>query len=144
MKQSDFQFNTPVLTKFEFNNSEKIHSKNIANDLAFAIRVSRSEINPEAIVEVCLKINDDSGKFGFWIVAKIGASFKWEPSLTNDNINGLLTQNAPALLISYLRPIVAEITRCSPVGSVDIPFIDVSEKTVDFSIDSNLDADSCN
>ena len=41
-------------------------------------------------------------------------------------VDQLLRQNAPALLLSYLRPTVAQITSSSEFETFDIPFVNFS------------------
>ena len=43
-------------------------------------------------------------------------------------INKLLNQNAPSLLLSYLRPVIAQVTMASPYGAYNIPFIDFTKR----------------
>ena len=40
----------------------------------------------------------------------------------------LLTQNAPALLLSYMRPLVASATAASPYPAYHLPFIDFTKE----------------
>lgn len=53
----------------------------------------------------------------------ISADFTWSKELPLDTVNELLSRNAPALLLGYVRPYVAQITEASPVGAVHIPFM---------------------
>lgn len=39
-------------------------------------------------------------------------------------IEKLLNQNAPSLLLGYLRPIISQITAASPYNAYNLPFID--------------------
>lgn len=42
-------------------------------------------------------------------------------------IDRLLNQNAPSLLSSYLRPIVAQVTSASKYGTYNIPFVNFTK-----------------
>ena len=42
-------------------------------------------------------------------------------------IDRLLNQNAPSLLLSYLRPIVAQVTSASKNGTYKIPFVNFTK-----------------
>ena len=67
--------------------------------------------------------NDDSSPFYLEISEE--ANFRWEDLLAEDTktLDCMLDQNAPALLLGYIRPIVANITANSKFGTYNIPFI---------------------
>ena len=56
------------------------------------------------------------------------AEFRWPDSLNVEMVEKLLNQNAPSLLLGYLRPIISQITAASPYNAYNLPFIDFSEK----------------
>ena len=43
-------------------------------------------------------------------------------------VDKLLNQNAPSLLLSYIRPIVVQITAASPFPTYNIPFMNFTNK----------------
>ncbi|MBQ5430657.1 MAG: protein-export chaperone SecB [Lachnospiraceae bacterium] len=47
--------------------------------------------------------------------------------LTNEQINDLLRINGAAVLYSYLRPIVSNLTNNSALPVLNLPFIDFTE-----------------
>ena len=53
-----------------------------------------------------------------FIKAIEGANFRWNDELDDNMIDRLLNQNAPSLLLSYLRPIVAQVTSASKYGTL--------------------------
>lgn len=75
------------------------------------------------MVELILKLGESSLNTPFEIEARELAIFKWEKDYEESNINILLSQNAPALLLSYLRPIIANVTSASQFSAYNIPFI---------------------
>lgn len=74
----------------------------------------------------------ESGEIGenapFYICAIEAAYFRWNDSLEDEFVDGLLHQNAPSLLLSYLRPVIAQITMASPYDAYNIPFINFTQK----------------
>ena len=48
----------------------------------------------------------------------------------DEQIDNLLRKNAPALLLSYARPLIASITNASKFPTYNIPFLDFSAETV--------------
>ena len=70
---------------------------------------------PEEISDYSTEKNDD---IPFYIEAIEGANFRWNDELDDNMIDRLLNQNAPSLLLSYLRPIVAQVTSASKYGTL--------------------------
>lgn len=125
--KSKFQFNTPTLLGFQYfinkefeNNGEQ----SVAIELKTKIQVNRNPDDREAFVVLTVDIGEQSVKAPFYIMAEEGATFRWDTDLSDEKqIQNLLNQNAPALLLSYLRPIVAGVTSASYFGTYHIPFI---------------------
>ena len=59
--------------------------------------------------------------------AEFTANFRWSEALDEQRRDSLLKQNAPALLVSYARPIIAMITNASRFPAFNIPFINFTE-----------------
>lgn len=53
------------------------------------------------------------------------SAFRWDNEVENEDL--LLKQNAPALLFSYIRPIIATITASSKYPAYDLPFVNFTE-----------------
>lgn len=131
MKTSPFQFTDPVLTKMSFFvNEDFVAEKKDNIEVNVGIEVNTGEIKDnEAPVELKIVIGEKGEKSPFYIVAVEGASFKWlaKDFKTETEIDRLLNINAPALLLSYLRPIIAMITSASTYPTYNIPFINFSD-----------------
>ncbi|QHI73813.1 protein-export chaperone SecB [Aminipila terrae] len=128
MKNSDFQFNNPRLTNFEFNfnrDADFDKSKDFTLETNFDININNIKGKNKSIVELSILVTEKNGFFT--IKAEIGSSFSWNDSVDSTVLDVLLKQNAPALLVSYLRPIIVNITNYSPIGAIDLPFIDFTE-----------------
>ena len=132
MKNSSFQFKAPVLSHLEFmlnsefNREEKSHFKN-----EFQIGYKKNDDGYEAIVELSITIGatPESQNQPYTVKLVIGSVFRWNDDYPTKMVENLLTINAPALLVSYARPIVASITNSSGCSSYNIPFIDFTDKT---------------
>ena len=59
----------------------------------------------------------------FELEIKVASDFKWDDSLSDEKVEYMLNTNAPALLLSYMRPIVANITNASKIPAYNLPFI---------------------
>lgn len=80
------------------------------------------------MVFLTLTLGEDNGNAPFYICATEAARFRWEKDM-DEFSDDLLNSNAPALLLSYLRPVVAQITAASPFGAYNLPFMDFTKGT---------------
>ena len=72
---------------------------------------------------IFFELGEKNSQVPFYISAIEAAGFRWDDTLKDDMVNKLLNQNAPSLLLSYLRPIVTQITAASPFDAYNIPFM---------------------
>ena len=135
MAVSKFQFTNPMLLDFIFSLRDKPPKEGIPNEitpeLKFHLNVTRAHDEREAAVELHLSIiqsdDDTTEEALFKIEIMMGAMFSWDENVTEEHASKYLTQNAPALLLSYMRPVVAQMTGLSPLPAYHIPFLDVRE-----------------
>lgn len=131
MKTSDFQFSTPILAEIEFCINNAYSADNEEIDVSIKMLVNKERVEEhKAIVELTVEIGEKDDSAPFYIKATEGAFFRWKENAFNgeQDIDALLDINAPALLVSYLRPIVSGITAASKFPSYNIPFINFSER----------------
>lgn len=126
MKTSDFQFSTPMLSELEFYVNNDYESESGDIDVSVKMQVNKSRIaEREAVVELTVEIGQKDKSAPFYIRAIEGAFFRWTENAFNGEqaIDSLLDVNAPALLVSYLRPLISGITTSSKYPTYNIPFI---------------------
>lgn len=128
MKVSNFQFTNPALESIEFVINEEFETN---GEVAIETQIETNVINDKngednAAVELQIIIGSKSKSTPFYICAKEMAYFRWE-SVQEDDRDRFLRQNAPALLLSYLRPIIAMVTNASKYPAYDLPFIDFTK-----------------
>ena len=131
MKESAFQFNDPSLTRLSFiENNEFVIEKGKDIEIQTSINVSNTRISEnEAIVVLTIQLGDKGTKAPFFLETEFVAKFKWVSGLSDSQVGNFLNQNAPALLLSYSRPIIAMVTNASRYPAYNIPFINfVQEK----------------
>lgn len=135
MKTSQFQFSNPVLKKLDFqvnSNFKPEAQSEVAVSLKFNVNIHRDSQNPRAIVELTVIIGDDADS-PFKITVMESAKFRWDSELDEDHVDFLLNKNAPAVLISYIRPTISVITAASPFSAYNLPLIDfASEEAQDY------------
>lgn len=124
--ESFFQFKNPVLKEIEFKINDGFVN-NVSNEVKItanmSVRINRQAVINEAVVDLAVKIGAERDDVPYYIYVVEGANFKWKEGLGEDQINSLLNVNAPTLLLSYLRPIVSQITSASMYGAYNIPFM---------------------
>ena len=129
MTESVFQFTNPALSKMEFlinegfdNNITEVQMK-----MNISVNVSKSEDGNKALVSLICEIGEKSNEVPLWICAEENADFKWNDEISEDLEEKLLHQNAPSLLLSYLRPIVSQLTAATRYGAYNIPFVNFTK-----------------
>lgn len=82
------------------------------------------------IVELTIKIGKKELKqnIPFYIELVIGSAFTWNDVFDENTLQILLSQNAPALLLSYARPIIHSLTSMTPFPAYNVPFYNFTEK----------------
>lgn len=130
MKESSFQFKNPSLSSMKFHENKYFSLKN-GNEIEIQthISVSNSRIaSNKAIVKLQIVLGEENSTAPFYLETIFMAEFNWEHDLTEKDVTGLLDQNAPALLLSYARPIISLITNASHFPAYNIPFINFKGK----------------
>lgn len=133
MKESSFQFTNPLLLKIDFKINDKCNFEkfdgNINPDISLKIVKEEDLLDQKSNSSpVKLKITIDNIEYPFILDMEIAAIFKWDESINEDKIQNLLNVNAPALLLSYARPIITNITQQSGLPPYNIPFMNFTEK----------------
>ncbi|MEG2262685.1 MAG: protein-export chaperone SecB [Raoultibacter sp.] len=133
MALSDFQFTSPVLLGIQMNVNKDYtpdKEKKVPIHAEVNVNVLKVKALNEAQVTLYLSVNKDmSDSAPYVIEAEITSLFTWDKeAYTDEMLNGLLKQNAPALLISYIRPLIAMITNASPYETCTIPFMDFTKE----------------
>lgn len=132
MKNSNFQFTTPELAGLKFVLNEEF--ANVGNEVTvptnIETQVSPKEVNgDETIATVVIKvtIGEEKESSPYYIEVVEKANFKWKTEdFSDEEANVLLSQNAASLLISYVRPIIHNVTGQTRYPGYNLPFINVT------------------
>lgn len=126
MKESVFQFTNPALTQMEFliNDGFDSEKKSVKMRVTLNVNILPDNNNNNAKVSLTCELGEQNKESPFWLKVVEQANFKWNKDINETTKKKLLNQNAPALLLSYLRPIVSQITASSMYGAYNIPFCD--------------------
>lgn len=124
--ESHFQFKAPILESIEFVVNSSFNVENFEGFDSVDSNLEVQKENDYAKVVMFLEIGKKNEFYPFYIKIIMSAEFQWSES-TEEQIEGYLNMNAPALLLSYMRPIVANITNSSKYEALNLPFINFAE-----------------
>lgn len=124
MKTSQFQFINPYLVEVDFKINPNFNLENgeIEMQNEFSIQVKRSQNENRANVQLTLDSNKENSDTPFEIHIVVASDFKWE-DMEENRVENMLKINAPAFLLSYMRPIVANITNATNFPAYNLPFV---------------------
>lgn len=131
MKISQFQITGQRLLKCDFivNESYKPNEAGIDLKISNTVDIKKNEVERQAKVTLILNIFDkvDFENCPFTINLEIEGYFIWQNEI-DDKINQYLERNAPAVLLSYLRGIVSQLTSFAGFPPLILPLMDFSKK----------------
>lgn len=129
MKESDFQFTNPSLVSIIFKeNKDFVVDDGKGIEIGTSINVSHSFISDnEVVVSLTIKLGTEDSSTPFFLVSEYMANFRWMEGFEKEQIDLLVSQNAPALLLSYARPIISMTTNASHYPAYNIPFINFTK-----------------
>ena len=133
MKKSNFQFSNPHLVELHYheNSDFKIDVPNSILDVPISIESTekRSDTSPVADVSLHIQVGSESNDLPFYVSMVMAANFKWDADCySSEQLDSLLQQNAPALLLTYARPIIANITNSSGLPAYNLPYINFTQE----------------
>ena len=134
MQKSNFQFKTPLLTNVDFTLSDDYNSTETSINLKseFSAQVYKDLEEKTAYERLDVILGDTTSGQPFYLKVTMEAEFTWEHDIAEDDLNKLLSQNAPSVLLSYARPIVANLTSSSPYPTYNIPFMNFTKEQINF------------
>ncbi|ALB29586.1 MULTISPECIES: protein-export chaperone SecB [Companilactobacillus] len=138
--KSILEFTNPVLKRAIFQPNPKFDKKNSKN-IKMNLKTSNSGIDTkleyhssDVVLTVTNISSDDSlssNEDPFVLIVSMAARFRWPESTPKDVEESFVRTNAPSLLLSYIRPLVSNITGLSEFGIQNIPFIDFTNSIED-------------
>lgn len=131
MRISKFQFQNPTLLALKFVVNEDYEQKEL-NEMKIStmVNVSHQPEENSALVRLTLEVGEENNNSPFFVSVQEQADFLWEKDgdgISEEDLNHLLHQNAPALLVSYIRPIIASVTGNSPYPMFHLPYLDLRQ-----------------
>ncbi|MCM1399927.1 MAG: protein-export chaperone SecB [Clostridium sp.] len=134
MKKSKFQFQNPRISSFSINENENF-DKDKFNGFSIStnLNIQILEDNDTAKVTLTIEIGDKTEQYPFFMHVKTYSLFR---NYGADNFNDLLKINAPALLLSNVRPIIALMTSQLGFKPFYIPFMNFTDSNDEIQEDT--------
>lgn len=126
IKNSEFQFGRPMITKMKFKLNENYKP---SEETGYKFNINRSinkTTDNQAIVEVTWSTTIKEGSVNpkYEIEVAMASNFMWSNMVSEEMRDELLNYNAVSLLLGYIRPVVSIVTSNS-VEPLDIPFVNL-------------------
>lgn len=127
---STFQFTPPLLIESSFSMKRPPRPKDPVN-IHLCRNINKKNGENQAIVELKVQLNkhEDQEDKDPCFVAEVTMQslFSWADDMDPGTADELLRINAPALLVSYIRPVFVQLTSMSPVETYNLPFLNMHE-----------------
>ena len=130
IQASTFQFSRPVLNNITFATNDDFSPPDDGIALQIQTKTTVTRTN-KCNAKVFLNMTIGAENAPFTIDVEMLSEFLWSDELEEEEIAEFLRMNAPALLISYIRPIVADLTSMSRFQTYHIPFMDMSTNAIE-------------
>ena len=129
--ESAFQFINPELESIEFCINDEFDKESVDINTSLSVMIENNDcddIDCDTFAKVYLQaiIGDKTDDVPFYINVVISSVFRWKENV--EDIKSLLKINAPTLLLSYLRPIISNITGWSKFPAYNMPFVNMAEE----------------
>jgi len=118
-----------ICAEYGYNESfmQNSEGKKIPIDFSLKPKIIKIKNEKRAIVSLELRLFKRRAKdCPIWAVIKNQAVFEWENS--DAQIDSLLKTAAPAHLLSYIRPLISQLTTMSDLPALVIPLMNFSEE----------------
>lgn len=133
MKESSFKFRNPKLTKIAYRANRDFEVDEMDGaPMSSETTVQRGDAT--AVVSLSVQLFSEALEKGepFWLDIEMEADFAWDSNELNaQQVDKFLGMNAPAVLLSYMRPYIASLTSGSGYPPYIIPFMDFSDNIID-------------
>lgn len=129
MKESIFQLTGQQLTNFRYsvNNAFNKQGESISLKIESNIDIKKDSNKNAATVSLRLQIFDFEmiKESPFAISIEYTGYFSWDKSF--EKVDDMLKENAPAVLLGFIRPLIAQVTSLSGVPALVLPLINLTE-----------------
>jgi len=130
MKKSKFQIINQRLLSVEYQINDAYQKEEIELKIRSNVQIKRDD--EKSIAEVILTIfvfpDEDISNVPFTMIISNKGIFEWSADYDNVTIEKLLKSNAPAILMSYMRSVVSQLTSFSSFPPLILPLFDFTKE----------------
>lgn len=129
MKESFFKLKKQTTEEVIFKKNDDYKERGgVSLDFIPKIEIKKLNSN-EAEVTLTFSVFKESQleEKPFFISVKQKGHFEWGKDTPKDAVDRLLSMNAPAILLSYIRSIISQITAFSGFPALIVPLIDFTK-----------------
>ncbi|MGB4438547.1 MAG: protein-export chaperone SecB [Sedimentibacter sp.] len=135
-KESEFRFNVPKLTglTYELNDAYEKKSAPIKMKIHTETKILKNDHNAYVSLELIVFDRDSCSRneVPFYIDITMVGEFEWNDSIDEKFLGILLESNAPATLLSYIRPYISNLTVGSGYPPLIIPLLNFKENKAEY------------
>lgn len=133
--ESKFRIIMPKLKKLEYEFNNKYEKQDsIKLKIQTETKILKKVNN--AIVSLKLQVFDKNkyelNEVPFYICIIMFSEFEWDDNVDEKVIPTLLESNAPAVILSYIRPFISNLTTGSGYPPLIIPLLNFKENKVEY------------
>jgi preprotein translocase subunit SecB len=127
MKNSNFQLEGQKLiyVNYKINDNFSPNKNGVELEFDYNIEVKKDLDSQKAVVDLFFKVFKEENllKNPFYIDICIRGWFYWQDEIEEEILDTLLKINAPAVLMSYIRPVISQLTSFSGYPALILPLI---------------------
>ena len=130
MKESFFKLISRSTEEIIFKKNDKYQApkEGISVEFNFNTEVIKRKKNQAEISFTFILFNEEKlEEVPFYLSITEKGEFAWDENASEDIIERLLEKNAPAILLSYMRSMISQITAFSGYPALIIPLINFNE-----------------
>lgn len=129
IERKDLKFKNPQLLDLSFKMNSNFNKEVYEGFGETNVQIENqvTDNTSEELVFLTIRLGEETEKFPFFMEVKMSSVFSWDDSVEEQTKKSLLDVNAPAILYSYIRPIISNITSASGYPPFILPFMNFTE-----------------
>lgn len=128
MKNSRLQFKNPRLLKLNYEFNKNFKNEGYVNlDVKSKTYIKKGNNIAFVLLELNIFDKNSTENIPFYIDISMQGQFFWDSEFNDKDIEKLLKTNGPAILLSYIRPYITNITVGAGFPPLILPLMDFTE-----------------
>ncbi len=128
MKNSRLQFKNPKLLTLNYKLNKKFKNEGYVNlDVKSKTSIKKGDNTAFVLLELNIFDKKSIDNAPFYIDISMEGQFFWNGGFNNEDIDKLLKSNGPAILLSYIRPYISNITVGAGFPPLILPLMDFTD-----------------